>query len=75
MALYRLAQAVLVLWFAYKFVVLIPQSHAYGVAGFVGAYVGGNLFDLRTWLLVIGLLLLRRRLLRTQLVTKEREKI
>src|ERR1700719_2217098 len=45
MALYRLGQVILGVWLVYKFVVLIPQFQSYGIAGFIGAYVGGNLFD------------------------------
>jgi hypothetical protein len=59
MALYRFGQVILAVWLVYKFVVLIPHFRSYGIAGFIGAYVGGNLFDLRTWLLVVGLFLLR----------------
>ena len=61
MALYRFGQVVLVLWLGYKFVALLPEFSHYGIAGFIGAYIGGNLFDLRTWLLVVGLLLLRQK--------------
>lgn len=62
MVFYRFAQVVLALWLGYKFVVLLPEFSHYGIAGFIGAYIGGNLFDLRTWLLVVGLLLLRHKI-------------
>lgn len=62
MVLYRVGQVVLGLWLIYKFVILLPEFPHYGMAGLIGAYIGGNLFDLRTWLLVIGLFLLRWRL-------------
>ncbi len=62
MTVYRLGQVVLVLWLIYKFVVLLPMLRSYGIAGGIGAYIGGNVADLRTWLIVVGLLLLRTRL-------------
>lgn len=62
MTLYRLGQVVLVLWLIYKFVVLLPMLRSYGIAGAIGAYIGSNVGDVRTWLLVIGLLLLSVRL-------------
>ena len=62
MTLYRVGQSVLVLWLIYKFVVILPMLRSYGIAGGIGAYIGSNVADLRTWLLVIGLLLLRLRL-------------
>ena len=62
MTVYRLGQVVLVLWLIYKFVVLLPMLPSYGIAGGIGAYIGGNVADLRTWLLVVGLLLLRTKL-------------
>lgn len=68
MKLYRVAQVVLVLWLMYKFVGVLPEIQSNGVVGIargIGAYIGGNVADLRTWLLVVGLLLLRARLRKT----------
>jgi len=62
MTVYRLGQSVLVMWLIYKFVVMLPMLPTYGIAGGIGAYIGSNVADLRTWLLVIGLVLLRLRL-------------
>jgi hypothetical protein len=60
--LYRFAQVILAIWLLYKFVILLPEFPTHGVAGTVGAYLGGNLFDFRTVLLVVGLLLLRQKI-------------
>lgn len=65
--LYRFGQVVLGIWLLYKGWLLVPVFPAYGVAGTVGAYIGGNLFDLRTVLLVVGLLLLRQKINRRAL--------
>jgi hypothetical protein len=65
MKLYRFAQAILAVWLIYKFVGMLPEMRSGGPAGItggIGAYIGSNLADLRTWLLVIGLLLLRTKL-------------
>ena len=62
MKLYRFAQAVLVLWLIYKVFGVLPEMRSGSAAGGIGAYIGSNLADLRTWLLVIGLLLLRAKL-------------
>jgi hypothetical protein len=67
MKFYRFAQAFLVLWLIYKFVGVVPEMRSggiVGVAGGIGAFIGSNLADLRTWLLVVGLLLLRAKLRR-----------
>jgi hypothetical protein len=67
MKLYRFAQAILSIWLIYKFVGILPEMRSrglVGIAGGIGAYIGSNIADLRTWLLVVGLLLLRAKVRR-----------
>jgi hypothetical protein len=49
-----IASAVLILWLVHNFFVFFPS---YGLAGFVG----GTIADVRVWVLVVGLLVLRYR--------------
>ena len=65
MKLYRVAQAVLVIWLVYKLVVILPVMQSDGIVGGIGAHIGSSVFDLRTWLLVVGLLLLRTKVRKT----------
>lgn len=62
MTLKRVAIAVLILWVVRNVVVVTSQFQwPYLGAKWVGAVIGYNLFDVRVWLLVVGIVLLAYR--------------
>ena len=57
----RVAIAVLIIWVVRNVVVVTLQFQPPYGARWVGAVVGYNLFDVRVWLLVVGIALLAYR--------------
>lgn len=62
MTLKRVAIAVLILWVVRNVVMVTSQFQwPHLGAGWVGAVLGYNLFDVRVWLLAVGIVLLAYR--------------
>jgi hypothetical protein len=59
--LFWLGLSVLVLWLLRNLLVIAP-TYGHGIAGMIGAFVGGTLADIRVWLLAVPLYLLYRRM-------------